>query len=83
MASKVLQRIARVALIVGGVVAFAAATANAARPGRRTARPRAASGFSLFAGTVNVVMNVNQVQCNINNIFSVWYRNHRACSLWS
>ncbi len=39
----------------------------ATRPVRRTGRPGSVRGFNLFAGAVNVVMNVNRVQCNIDN----------------
>src|SRR3972149_6998596 len=67
MASKVLRRLALAAVLVGGVALVAASTADATRPVRRTTRPQA-RGFNLFAGAVNVVMNVNRVQCNINAI---------------
>ena len=68
MASKVLQSFARAAALVGIVSAALASPSQAERPVRRTTRPTAARGFNLFAGSVNVVMNVNRVQCNINNI---------------
>jgi hypothetical protein len=68
MASKFLQRLTLAAVLVGGLGLLNAHPAAATRPVRRTARPQAARGFNLFAGAVNVVMNVNRVQCNINNI---------------
>ena len=68
MVSRVLQRLALAAVLVGAVSLTAASPAEATRPVRRTNRPAAARGFNLFAGAVNVVMNVNRIQCNINNI---------------
>ena len=68
MASKFLQRLTLAAVLVGGLGLLEAPPAAATRPVRRTARPVAARGFNLFAGAVNVVMNVNRIQCNINNI---------------
>lgn len=67
MASRLLQRLARAGVLLAAVLSVAATVADA-RPVRRTARPTAARGFNLFAGAVNVEMNVNRVQCNINNI---------------
>ena len=66
MASKFLQRLTLAAAVVGGLGLLDALPA-AARPVRRTARPAATRGFNLFAGAVNVMMNVNRVQCNINS----------------
>jgi hypothetical protein len=68
MASKFLQRLTLAAVLIGGLGLLDAQTAAATRPVRRTARPEAARGFNLFAGAVNVMMNVNRIQCNINNI---------------
>lgn len=68
MASKLFRRMARAVFLLGGVALIAASSAEAARPVRRTTRPAAARGFNLFAGAVNVLMNVNRVQCNVNNI---------------
>ena len=68
MASRVLQRLATAVGLIGAVSIATATSAEATRPVRRTNRPTAARGFNLFAGAVNVVMNVNRVQCNINNI---------------
>jgi hypothetical protein len=68
MVSRILQRLALAAMLVGGVSLAAASSAEATRPARRTNRPTAARGFNLFAGNVNVLMNVNRVQCNVNNI---------------
>src|SRR5437868_3644458 len=68
MASRVLQSFARTAVLIGAVSLGLASTSEASRPVRRTNRPTAARGFNLFAGAVNVVMNVNRVQCNVNNI---------------
>jgi len=68
MDSKFLQRLTLAAVLIGGLGLLDAQTAAATRPVRRTARPAAARGFNLFAGAVNVVMNVNRIQCNINNI---------------
>lgn len=68
MASKFLQRLTLAAVLVGGLGLLEAPPAEATRPVRRTTRPVAARGFNLFAGAVNVVMNVNRIQCNINNI---------------
>lgn len=68
MASKLFRRMVRAAVLLGGVAVVAASSADAARPVRRTTRPAAARGFNLFAGAVNVLMNVNRVQCNVNNI---------------
>jgi hypothetical protein len=68
MASRVLLRLTRAALLAG-VVGVAFASSAQARPAvRPTARPRAARGFNLFSGAVNVVVNVNRIQCNINNV---------------
>ena len=66
MASKSLQRLTLAAVLVCGLGLLDAQPAAATRPVRRTARPQAARGFNLFAGAVNVMMNVNRVQCNIN-----------------
>ena len=68
MASKFLQRLTLAAVLLGGLGLVQASPAAATRPVRRTARPEAARGFNLFAGAVNVMMNVNRIQCNINNI---------------
>ena len=68
MASKFLQRMTLAAVLISGIGLLDVQTAAATRPVRRTARPAAARGFNLFAGAVNVVMNVNRVQCNLNNI---------------
>jgi hypothetical protein len=64
MASRVLQRLARVAAAVVGVSVVLASSAAARPTVPRTAR--SSRGFNLFAGSTNVVMNVNHVQCNIN-----------------
>lgn len=68
MASKFLQRLTLAAVLVGGLGLLEAPPAAATRPVRRTARPEAARGFNLFAGANNVLMNVNRVQCNVNNL---------------
>lgn len=68
MTSRVLQRLSRFLVLIGAVSLAAATSAEATRPVRRTTRPASARGFNLFAGAVNVTMNVNRVQCNVNNI---------------
>ena len=50
MVSRVLQRLALAAVLVGGVSLVATSPAEATRPVRRTNRPTAARGFNLFAG---------------------------------
>jgi hypothetical protein len=68
MVSRVLQSFARAFGLMAVVSVALPTPSEATRPVRRTNRPSAARGFNLFAGAVNVVMNVNRVQCNINNI---------------
>jgi hypothetical protein len=68
MASKYLQRLSLAAVLVGGLGLGIAQTATALpRPGVPRSRPVAARGFNLFAGSGNVIMNANRIQCNINN----------------
>lgn len=68
MASKYLQRLTLAAVLVGGLGLGIAQTATALpRPGVPRSRPAAARGFNLFAGSINVIMSANRIQCNINN----------------
>lgn len=68
MASKYLQRLTLAAVLVGGLGLGIAQTATALpRPGVPRSRPVAARGFNLFAGSINVIMSANRIQCNINN----------------
>ena len=70
MASKFLQRLTLAAVLAGGMGLWLAHAATAAPlPGvRRTVRPTAAHGFNLFAGAVQLKINVNRVECGMNTL---------------
>jgi hypothetical protein len=68
--AKVLQRLTMAAVLIGGLTALAAETADAARPdrpGRRAARPIARRSFSLFAGNPTGELQVNRVYCGMTD----------------
>ena len=69
--AKFLQRLALVAVLVGGATALAASTANAGpeRPGTR--RSRARRTFNLFAGATDLSLEVNRVYCGLTDAGNV------------
>jgi hypothetical protein len=69
MQSRVLRRLAVTAVLVCGAGAAVVSTAEArpSRPSPRVTR----GGFNLFQGAVNVLVNVNRVQCNITNFGNI------------
>ena len=68
--AKFLQRLTMAAVLVGGLTALAATTADAARPdrpGSRAARPTARRSFQLFAGNPTGELQVNRVYCGMTD----------------
>ncbi len=65
MQSRVLRSLARAAVLTIGAGGLLA-TAAEARPSHPVPHSNH-NGFMLFQGAINVLLNVNRVQCNVNN----------------